>query len=261
MIIAASFDLHDETMWENRALMYGDGVFETIRLVHNRMPLWAWHQQRLQQSCAYLQIKTPDLKAMAGLIQDQATESNAVIRLTVFRQQATRGYQPHSHACEWLMSQHPYQPQSHRQTLALADQRLTPQPILRAMKHLNRLPQILIANELCDKKVDDLVVLNQQDDVIETTCQNLLVIKNNQIYTPDMQYCGVEGVALSWLKRQLALNTVKLKLQDIKDSDAVMTANAIHGFRVVKSIKSLGSFQINHPICDRIHSLWQHLID
>jgi 4-amino-4-deoxychorismate lyase len=261
MIIAASFDTNDIDMWENRGLMYGDGVFETMRSKNQKLPLWSYHQQRLQQSLAYLQMDSPDFKAIEQAIDQESTHDHGVLRLTVFRQQQGRGYQPHSRHCDWLISEHPYRTQNRPLTLALANQRLSPQPMLNGLKHLNRLPQVLIAGELNSQKADDLLVLNYNDDVIETTCQNLILIKDNIIYTPDMQQCGVEGVALTWLKQQISMKTKKLSLTDIKQADAVMTANAVHGFRTVQSLKTLGTFQINHPICDRISSLWQQLID
>ncbi len=259
MIIAASFDTNDITMWENRGLMYGDGVFETMRCLNHDLPLWPYHHQRLEQSLAYLQMDLPDFKIVKKAIKKQSSEEQGVLRLTVFRQQQGRGYQPHSRQCHWLLSEYPYQAQNRPQTLALANQRLSPQPLLKNLKHLNRLPQVLIAGELADQNVDDLLVLNLHNHVIETTCQNLLVIKDERVFTPDLQDCGVEGVALTWLKGQMQIKTKRMMFSDIEQADAVMTANAVHGFRTVVSIKTLGTFQTNHPICDRISSLWQQL--
>jgi 4-amino-4-deoxychorismate lyase len=261
MILATSFDTRNESMWENRALMYGDGVFETMRCIDHKVPLWPWHLTRLQQSLDYLQIDSPDCRAIEQIIAEQTNQGQSVLRLTVFRDQQKRGYQPLSRASHWLLSHNPLQAQPQAQSLGIANQRLSSQPLLKGFKHLNRLPQVLIANELAGQEVDDLLVFNQQGDVIETTCQNIIVIKNQQIFTPNMHDSGVEGVALAWLKQNLSVKTKCLQLHDLAHAEAVMTANAVHGFRPVKRIKSITTFQINHPICDRIDTLWQQLIN
>ncbi|GAA4819902.1 aminodeoxychorismate lyase [Marinicella pacifica] len=261
MIIGASFNTGDISQWENRCLMYGDGVFETMRYKSQRVALWPWHVARLQKSLAYLQMDLSDLTSIENCINEQTDYDQSVLRLTVFRQQSQRGYPPVSRDTHWLISRFPFQAQGGPQILGLAGRHLSPQPLLKGLKHLNRLPQILIAAELNGRHVDDLLVCNQRGDVIETTCQNLLVVKDGQLYTPDTQDCGVNGVALSWLNEQLPIETKRLDLTDIKQADAIMTANAVHGFRTVSSIKTLAKFQTNHPICDRISRLWQQLID
>lgn len=261
MILAASFDTSNESMWENRGLMYGDGVFETMRCIDHKIPLWPWHVKRLQQSLDYLQIDSPDCRTIERIISEQTDKSESVLRLTVFRNQQKRGYQPLSRASHWLLSHDTFQAKTQAQTLGMATHWLSPQPLLKCYKHLNRLPQVLIANELANQEVDDLLVLNQQGDVIETTCQNIIVIKNQQIFTPNLQDSGVEGVALTWLKQNFSVKTQCLQLHDLAHAEAVMTSNAVHGFRPVKQIKSMTTFQINHPICDRIDTLWQQLIN
>lgn len=261
MILAASFDTDDITMWENRGLMYGDGVFETMRCRRLQMPLWHWHQQRLQRSLDYLGMALPDSTAIEQAIKQQSDPGESILRLTVFRQHQQRGYQPRSRACHWLLSRYPYQSNDHPQTLGIARQTLSPQPLLNNLKHLNRLPQVLIAAELAEQSSDDLLVLDQDNHVIETTSQNIVVVRNNRLLTPAMRNCGVEGVALTWLKQHMAVETTAMTLTDLQQSEAVMTANAVHGFRIVEHIKTIGPFQINHPICDKIGHFWQQLID
>ena len=44
----------------DRGLLYGDGLFETIRFVAGKAPLWARHMQRLQHGCERLGLPAVD---------------------------------------------------------------------------------------------------------------------------------------------------------------------------------------------------------
>lgn len=259
MIIASSFDLSDPTMWENRGLFYGDGIFETMRTIQGMIPLWDWHYRRLHNSLLWLKIKPPAAELLRDTICSQLPgDKSLVIRLTLFRAQQNRGYQPLTDRCHWLVTASEFKSQEQPQILAVADSRLSPQPLLNNHKHLNRLPQVLLSEQLNQmSKVDDLLVLDTQQRVIETSRQNLLLLKDNQLITPALHDCGVNGVAINWLRRHFPVKTCSVSLHDLQTTEAVMTCNAVHGFRYVKCISDLGGFSISQPICDKITGMWR----
>ena len=77
----------------DRGLAYGDGLFETIRFVAGRAPLWPRHLQRLRESCARLQLPAPDealLAHEAAAVSDGLAD--AVVRITLTRGLGERGY-------------------------------------------------------------------------------------------------------------------------------------------------------------------------
>ena len=77
----------------DRGLAYGDGLFESIRLVGTAAPLWSRHMQRLAESCGRLRLPVPD---MAQLWQEVLAVTRdrpqAVVRVTVTRGVGERGY-------------------------------------------------------------------------------------------------------------------------------------------------------------------------
>ncbi len=259
MILAASFNLSDTTMWENRGLFYGDGIFETMRTVNKHIPLWDWHYQRLQNSLQWLKIKPPNSELLTEAVYKQLPDDTSLIlRLTLFRDQDKRGYQPQSNNCHWLVTASEFKQQNQAQNLALAEHHLSPQPLLNGHKHLNRLPQVILAEELNRvTDADDLLVLDDKQRVIETTRQNLLLVIDNQLITPALHNCGVQGVALNWLHQRLPVKICSVSLQDLKTAQAVMTCNAVHGFRYVKCISGIADFSVVEPICDKITGMWR----
>ncbi len=265
MIVAASFDINDAEKWNNRALQYGDGVFETMRFTENDIPLWPLHQKRLNKGLLRLNLNEPNLDEIFAVIKQQClarSQSDWVVKLIVFRTLQERSYRAKINAVEWLVSIDSVKPQQPNSTmvLAVANKKLSKQPLLAGIKHLNRLEQVLIANELNQYlAVDDLLVLDQQNHIIETTYQNIVLIKNNQLFTPKINCCGVKGVALKWLKQNFEVKTRKFKIKDINDFDALMVCNSIRGFRLVSELVSMDSFVTSHPVHDKITQQWKQM--
>lgn len=262
MILGASFATSDPEQWLNRALFYGDGIFETMRFAGGQIPLFKWHQQRMNGGLERLHLDQPDWPAIITAIGQMPKElvSSAVIKLVVFRKTQHRGYQPATQMSEWLLLAEPFAPdQKTTYTLGVATGRLADQPMLAGMKHLNRLEQVMVADELNDQDVDDLLVLNQQGNVIETTRQNLVVVKDGQLLTPDLSLCGVRGVALEWLKSQYNVSETSFEINDMLRFDEVLLGNSLHGFRPVSQIKGLDSIGTARQVHGKISDLWNRL--
>lgn len=265
MIVAASFDIKDPENWNNRALQYGDGVFETMRFHRTDIPLWEFHQKRLKQGLDRLNLSAPDLSEILTVIKQQCISKNqfdCVVKLVVFRTHQARSYQAKVNTVEWFVTTDAIkqQNQSGQMVLAVADIKLSKQTLLAGIKHLNRLEQVLIANELNqNSEVDDLLVLDQDNHVVETSYQNIVLIKNNQLYTPKIKHCGVKGVALKWLKQNFEVKAKNIKFKDIQSFDGLMVCNSIRGFRLVSELVSVESFVTSHPVHDKIAQQWKHM--
>ena len=136
--------------------------------------------------------------------------------------------------------------------------------MLAGIKHLSRLEQVMLASELNEyETIDDLLVIDVKKRIIETSHQNLVLIKNNQLFTPKLNKSGVKGVALQWLKAHHKVQTQHIKVQSLKNYDAMMVCNSIRGFRLVDAIepgrKQCISFGTRHDIHDKISSQWDAL--
>ncbi len=262
MIVAASFDTTDPAMWFNRAMQYGDGVFETMRMINGQLPLWDYHHQRLKKGLHRLALSPPDMsviqKHLRALGQQQGSDA-LVIKLLVYRSTQARTYQPLTEQTEWLLTSEPLLKQAVAKPLrlAVAHYKLAKQPVLAGIKHLNRLEQVLAAKELSQfKEIDDLLILDQKQRVIETSYQNVILLKQDEIFTPELKDCGVDGVALQWLKDHFVVNEIDLTINDLVAYDGMMVCNSIRGFQTVKTVESVNSFVTKHAIQDKIVQQW-----
>lgn len=235
---------------DDRGLMYGDGVFRTLRVVDSR-PIW-WEEQllKLTEDCARIGLQAPvpdvwnaDLALMAPCL------TSGVLKLMVTRGSGPRGYRsplrPQSRRCMSydVTSGHTGMAQTLDLNLRVCSLRLGWQPILAGVKHLNRLENVMARAEWGDADIHEGLLLDQSDRVISGVMSNLFIWTQNQLLTPRLHQCGVAGVARARLMRLasehgLDVKETELNLQAVFEADEVMMTNSVWGLRRVARLES-----------------------
>lgn len=186
----------------DRGLAYGDGLFETIRLVQGRSPLWPRHMQRLRDGAARLRLPAPDvlqLESEAAAVS-QGME-HAVVRITVTRGVGERGYAPPASPMPTRVvaafDAPPMAGPAYRDGIRVrwCETRLAAQPRLAGIKHLNRLEQVLARAEWNDPEIAEGLLLDAAGRVVCATMANLFAVIDGMLVTPALERCGVAGVA------------------------------------------------------------------
>ncbi|ABE55335.1 aminodeoxychorismate lyase apoprotein [Shewanella denitrificans OS217] len=253
----------------DRAIAYGDGVFATMRS-NGEILFLADHLARLQQSCARLGFHWQASNTlMSELTQLAATYPKHCIKLIVSRGVGGRGYQaPISVSATEIVSvsEIPSFYGQWQQTgirLALSDIRLGQQPRLAGIKHLNRLEQVLIKSQVLPQGMDDWLVLDSQDNVIESSVANLFGVKDGIIYTPALHQAGVSGVTREIIIKALLTlalpqgHTVvvsEFKQDFLMSCEHVFLSNSLFGVVDVTGIDNQGfapwpqSAQLRHSL-------------
>ena len=236
----------------DRGFAYGDGVFETCRYSHGRIPLWDSHCERLQCSAERLNIPLDKQLLEAHLaavlvILESENIAHAVIKITFTRGVGGRGYRVPDHAsptyCIGVFQGAPLQSDDYQKGIdvRVCNLRLSQVPALAGMKHLNRLEHILARAEWQSEFAEGLL-LDEQGRVIEATVSNLFAVKNNQLYTPELSLAGVAGIMrkmiLDRLAPALGLNcsVTDIDLAFLRNADAVFLCNSVYGIWPVNSI-------------------------
>jgi 4-amino-4-deoxychorismate lyase len=186
----------------DRGLAYGDGVFRTLPVMSGQPASWSAHYAKLARDCAALGIACPDEVLLLGdirtLFPDQA---KGVAKIIVTRGAGGRGYAitPDTTPCRIVMrSDFPVYPDAHQRdgvTVHLCSLRLSVQPRLAGIKHLNRLENVLARAEWTGSDYAEGLLLDTQGNVIEGTMSNLFIRRGERLTTPDLSGCGVAGVA------------------------------------------------------------------
>lgn len=186
----------------DRGLLYGDGLFETIRYVQGAAPLWSRHMQRLCDGCERLGLPAPDPALLAAEAQQVlGGDGDAIVRITLTRGVGPRGYAPPTRvAATRIVSAHSLPvipPDWYRDGIRVrsCNLRLASQPRLAGIKHLNRLEQVLARAEWVDQDVVEGLLFDQGDHLVSATAANVFGVLDGALLTPALDACGVAGVS------------------------------------------------------------------
>jgi branched-chain amino acid aminotransferase len=237
----------------NRGLRYGDGLFETIKLVNGQMPLFPLHAERLLQGLATLQMTMPEnftpgylQQSILGLCEQNHCTAAARIRVMVFRGNGTLFSVEAAHPS--LVIQAEPLPDAY---MALNDKgwQIDIYPdvqkscdLLSNLKSNNYLPYVMAAMHAQRCSLNDCLVLNAHGRICDATIANIFWIHNNYICTPPLTEGCVAGVMRRYLLGQLqqagytTLETACTE-NELLEADEVFLTNALYGIRWVRQFR------------------------
>lgn len=251
----------------DRGLLYGDGVFRTLRIIRGKALHWSLHYQKLHSDCTALGITCPDeAELCAELDKVLAQHPDGVVKLIVTRGEGGRGYSPCGDKAPtriWDFFPAPdYSPEWATQgvKVRVCNLRLSAQPLLAGVKHLNRLENVLAAAELDQlplqgEQAAEGLMRDADGNLIEGTRSNLFLVIQGRLVTPDLSRCGVAGIqrgrVMAWSQQQgVALQVRAVTLDEALHADELFIVNSVIG---LWPIRELGQRQWKHfPLAARI---------
>jgi branched-chain amino acid aminotransferase len=189
----------------DHGLLYGDGVFEGIRIYNRRIFELEAHIKRLYESAKAIRLEVPMSKDKLISAVEKTTEANGVIdgyiRLLVTRGVGTLGLNPF--ICEdgrliiiadniQLYPEELYE--KGMKVVSATTVRNHPLSIPPQVKSMNYLNNILAKIEALDNNVPEAIMYNHEGYVAEATGDNVFIVKNGVIYTPPVEAGALEGI-------------------------------------------------------------------
>lgn len=224
----------------DRGFQYGDGCFETIRVIDSKPVLLQQHLSRLEKTCHLLKIPV-DLHLieveLALLISNNSPQG--IAKIIVTRGSGGCGYAPPSSnvACRVVQFHSIDDAQLVKNQLGinvqLCEHRLSQSAGLAGMKHLNRLDQVIASHEIATEFEEGLC-LDQNGKVIEGTRSNLLLSLGGTIITPDLSLAGVQGIMLNFLLDKFKqagqqIDCCEVDIEDLERADELLLCNSVFG--------------------------------
>lgn len=232
----------------DRGLHYGDGLFETIAVKNGKLTHWHYHWQRLLKGCERLNIDPPTESIVCNEIDDLVNhDAQAVIKLIITRGSGGRGYKYAAMQPTRILFKYPWPEYAVENQngieLFLCETRLSIQPTLAGIKHLNRLENVLARNEWSDNRIVEGLMLATDERVVEGTMSNVFWAKEQRLFTPDITQVGVAGVMrqhiLNLTKNyEMDVNIGDYFLSDIYQADELFVCNSLIGIWPVKKFEN-----------------------
>lgn len=256
----------------DRGFLYGDGLFETMRVSGGRLFRWEQHAERLRLGAEFLKVRLPyplaELRRTAGELIERNALPDAILRLTLSRGVGKRGYSTQGADSPTLaMTLHPatvITPEHPPQTrLFTASIRVPANDALATFKTCNKLAQILARTEAEAHGADEALLLNTRDEVAEAAAGNLFWIAGTTVHTPPLSVgvlAGVTRAVALELCAALGLRTEEsaIPVAALRRSNGVFLTNSAVG--IAEAVELDGQPLPRSPLVRELQLAYQDLL-
>jgi len=235
---------------DNRGYRYGDGLFETMKMINGDLLLAEFHFDRFFNGLSLLQYQLPTRFTRDSLLKDiqKLAGKNKEDELARIRVSAFRGngglYDTGDQKMQYIIETWPLPEtcNSLNENGLIIDHfsgMRKSTDVYANLKSANFLPYTLAALDAREKKVNDCVLLSLSDELADSSIANLFIIKDEVICTPPLSSGCVAGVSRRYILEAAAaagfrIEERSLSLADLEKADEVFLSNAIYGLRWVQ---------------------------
>ena len=230
----------------DRGLAYGDGVFRTFPYRDGAPVLWRRQYEKLARDCRALGIVTPGADVLERDLR-HITARDCVVKVVVTRGESARGYAPSRDAQPVrivMTSELPAYP-AERETAGIDVRvcrlKLSHQPRLAGIKHLNRLENVLARAEWDDPAIAEGLLCDAEGHLICGTMSNVFLVQLGRLFTPQLYQCGVKGVMRDLVidvaeAHRVPVNVDVLTIDQLREADAAFVVNSLIGLWPIASV-------------------------
>ena len=237
----------------NRAFRYGDGLFETIKVINGRPQFLERHLFRLLKSMDVLGMKMNEQltlhyieSLMLDLLQVNGIRSGGRIRLSVFRREGGL-YTPLTDDVDVLLEAtsgaNAYEYNEVGKSFNVYRDHYKPLNSFSSLKSASAVLYVMAARALKQSECDELVLLNDFGRPCEATASNLFLVKNKKLFTPPIEEGVLPGIMRERImylatSNGIAVEEQSLELIDLEKADEVFTTNSIAGIQWYKAYRT-----------------------
>ncbi len=242
-------ETQDRVSIQDRGFQFGDGVFETLAICAGKPLLWERHLQRLFEGCARLRIEAPPERVLWDEAKQLCVHAQrAVLKLVVTRGSSERGYALSDGGTPTRVltlrpwPRHPEKAAQAGVDVCLCRTRISRNPQLAGIKHLNRLEQVLARAEW-QREFAEGLMFDDRDCLIEGTASNVFLVSQGTLLTPDLSQSGVAGVMRALVLEYAQTESLPCKITGITRSqldaaEEIFLSNSLIGIWPVRRVES-----------------------
>jgi len=256
----------------NRSFKFGDGLFESMRMIDNKLQFADFHADRLVGGMKALKMDGHALmddyflrQKTADLVKKNRWNGNVRFRLSVYRQGAGV-YTPEINKAGYVLEGIPLQSNRYELNnkgliIDVYDEITKPINKLSNFKTSNALPYVMAGIFKSQNRLDEAMILNQNGFLCESISANVFIVYNDQIYTPALTEGCISGVMRSAVMQlcrmnDLTLTEAQINPEILKEAEEVFITNAVQGIQWVMGYGRKRYFnEVSKFLVDKLNSL------
>lgn len=237
----------------NRSFRYGDGLFETIRLINGQLHLFEPHIERLFNGIEFLKIQTPahwgvDFfeDKIYHLLEKNNITGNGRIRLAIFRSDGGY-YTPRTNKGDYVIEAEEHNLEGYplnKKGLKVdiySEMEKTP-TLYSNFKTSSALVYVLASIYRKESELDDCLLVNSKNRVAEAISSNVFLVKGGEVFTPPLSEGCVAGVMRGHImnlmeKSKIEYHEAPILLEELFEAEEIFLTDTIKGIRWVGSYK------------------------
>jgi branched-chain amino acid aminotransferase/4-amino-4-deoxychorismate lyase len=238
----------------DRGLLLGDGLFETMLAVDGRIAHVPAHLDRMAAGCATLGLPFDRRRAEDTALAVVPAHGRFAIRLTLTAGPGGRGLdRPDAPAIRLFAAAAPSAPVTTPAALIIAGARRNEGSPAARLKTLSYLDNVLARSEARAAGADEAVMLNNRGEVACAAAANLFWLSDGRLFTPRLD-CGVlAGVTRARLLAAEPVEEVAAGIEALERAEAVVLTNSLIGVRPVFRLG--GRTWSDHELAARLAAL------
>lgn len=234
----------------NRGFLFGDSVFETIKVVDNKVLFLEDHYFRLMASMRICRMEIPMNFTMEyfefqiiNLVKSYSLSNSYRVRFSVFRD-SEGFYLPQTREVKFIIIASPlnselYAIQQEHYEVELYKDFFIPKQLLSTLKTNNKILQITGSIFAQENGYDNCLVLNDEKNIVEALQSNLFLKTGNIVITPPVSDGCLNGIMrkqiLEILKKieDIEVKEASISPFDLQKADELFLTNVISGVQSI----------------------------
>lgn len=251
----------------NRGLLYGDGIFETIKAVNGKLLFWEDHYFRLMSGMRILRMQIPmeftpeflEAELIKTIEANDLASRTARVRITVYRagggtylpEDRTVGYVAFAKELAtpfYLLDENSYEVELYKDHYVLAD-------LLTTLKTTNKITHVTGSIWAQDNGYDNCLLINNHKNVVEALQGNLFIVKGTHLKTPPLSDGCLQGI----IRKQLldiiplmdgyTIEEASISPFELQKADELFITNTIMGIRPITKYRKKS---FNHRVAAEV---------
>jgi len=257
----------------NRSFLYGDGVFETLKIVNNKILFFEDHYFRLMASMRIVRMEIPMTFTMeyleeqiSKLVEVLAIKDAARVRFTVFRNEGGF-YLPNDNSISFVIQASKlenirYKIPKIQFEVDLYKDFIVPRQLLSTLKTANKITHVTASIFAKENQLDSALLINETKNVIEAANGNLFMLMGNKLITPPISEGCLNGIMrkqiISLAKQIDSVEVIEAAISpfDLQKADELFITNVIIGIQpITKYRKKEFEVRLANQLLEKLNAL------